>query len=157
MNLPKKIDKSKKKYTKKELIFLTEYASTNNKLNSMKAAGLTHKIKTGEAYCEKQSIERANELLSTQFAKDYITKLHKEIYERNCFTLEKAVNESYENYLMLKEKEKYHEMNISFDTFLKVAGMLKPNGVNVNTQIVASEGGGITINYIKPDENNNNK
>lgn len=156
---PKKYDKKKKKYSKQEKDFLTHFAITNgNKVKSMKLAKLDKK-KDGTPYDDQYLVMKAYKLLETDFAREYIHTLQKQIMEKNCFTLERAVNETYENYQMLKERNSFHEMNIALDMHYKVAGLIKPQGVNVQTQIVAGENG-LTINYITPkkeDDNSENK
>lgn len=160
--LPKTNHHDKKKLSKKELLFLEYYSIEPIKYKAMEKAGF---VRTdGTCYTQEYLTNKASEILKTEIAKEYIKRVHKEIFDSNCFSLEKAINEAYENYTMLKQKEKYHEMNISFDTFLKVSGLLKPQ-VAVQQQFVTDKEGGITINYVqnsaestgKKEDNNSGK
>lgn len=153
--VPKKYDKTKKKYSKQEKDFLTQYAITNNKFKAMELSGLNVNKKTGELYSRDRIMNKAWLLLSTPFAQEYVANMHKEILKKNCFTLERAINESYDNYQMLKDKQSFHAMNEMYNTHLQIAGLLKPGGVNVQTQIVAGENG-LTINYIQPKKEDDN-
>lgn len=152
----KKYDKSKKKFNKLEVDFLTDFAKTNNRIQSMKNVGLDTK-KDGTKYTDDALFKKSWALLHDPGAQKIVADLQREIREQNCLTLDMAVNESYQTYLMLKERKSFHEMNTMWNTFLQVGGMLKPGGVTVQTQIVAGENG-LTINYIQPkkeDDKNN--
>lgn len=148
---PKLSETKKVKYSKSEMEFLTQYAYTNNKTQSMIRSGCGVKKSTGELYNDKQIIERANNLLSTKFAQDYVMNMQRKVREQNVFTLDRAFNEVYDQYITLKEQGKWHEANITLGYFLQIGGFLKPN-VAVQQQFVTDKEGGINITYVQPPD-----
>lgn len=145
----------KKKYSKPQMEFLVQYAYTNNKLRSMQKCGLGIK-KDGSEYTPEHLISKANDLLSTPFAQNFVMDMQRKVREQNVFTLDRAFNEVYDQYITLKEQGKWHEANITLGYFLQIGGFLKPN-VAVQQQFVTDKEGGITINYVQPpkDEKKN--
>jgi len=148
--LEKKNVRHKLKWSKKEKQFLTNYAHTFRKEQSMIDAGL-HLKRNGKQYSTEQLTTRANDLLKYPESKEYIGEILSEIREEHFLTLDKCIMETYEYYLELKYKSP-REANISHSRMCDLLGFTGKNAINVNTQIVASEDGGITINYNQPDE-----
>ena len=143
----------KLKFTRAEKNFYTYYAETFHKQDSMKRAGLNIK-RNGEEYGFEQLIKRANKLLSYPSGKLYITQIIADIKEQNFLTLEKTVNLTFRDYEEWRTVNR-KESNVAMDRLCKLLGYMDNGRINVNTQIVASEDGGITINYNQPDEKNN--
>lgn len=145
----------KLKLSKTDMEFLKNYAMTNSKPKAMIAAGLNFK-KDGTEYSQIGLYERANCILRNDKAQEYVKRMQEEILKSNCLSIEKAVNESYQFYELLIREGKYHEANICYQ---RITDLLKltTQGLSVNTQIVDTSGKGITINYINPKENLDNK
>jgi hypothetical protein len=144
--------KIKVKLTAKEYEFLNSYAIHHNKQRAMRESGLNLKS-NGTEYSVKVINERADQILRNEEARKYIHDMHETIFQNNCHDIQRAIEESYDNYLTLKDLGKYHEMNIAFEIYLKLTRFIdKEKPISVNTQIVDNSGGGITINYIKPED-----
>jgi hypothetical protein len=144
--------KVKKNLTKSDLEFLRYYAMTNSKTKSVVAAGL-HLKKDGTPYEKTRHYEIANMILRNDKAVEIVKKYQEEILKSNCLTIEKVINETYQFYELLLEEKKYHEANICYSRLTELLKMTT-SGMSVNTQIVDNSGGGITVNYITPGQEN---
>lgn len=146
--------KEKTYLTKKERVFLTEYALSFHKKNSMKASNL-HLDKEGNELSHPAILRRANQILKMKISQEYLTEIHKEIFHRNVHTIEKAVNETYEYYEDLRFQKYHNQANIAYQRYCDLLGFSK-NSYVLNQQFNTGTEGGITINYIIPKEENNN-
>lgn len=155
---PKKVKASGKEYkvrkklSEQDMVFLKHYALTNSKPESVRAAGLHLKM-DGTEYDQPRHYEIANQILRNDQAIEIVRTYQQEILKSNVLSIEKVINETYAFYQMLVEEKKYHEANIAYNRLTDLLKLTNA-GLTVNQQIV-DNGGGITINYITP--NNENK
>lgn len=142
-----------KKLTKQHKDFLVRFAMTHNKARSVIEAGLGKTKDGGVKDWGNLNIE-ANIILRNPVAQQYLTELHRDIFKAGVHTLEKAIEESYNFYLQLKEQKSNREANVAYDRYVMLCGFARVQPqVSINTQYVSDKP--ITINYVKPDENNN--
>jgi len=147
-----KKQRAAKKLTKQHKDFLVRFAISHNKSRSLIEAGMGEN-KNGELK-EWTNLNRdANIILRNPVAQQYLIELHKEIFKAGAHTLEKAIEESYNFYLELKEQKSNREANVAYDRYVMLCGFARVQPqVSINTQYVSDKP--ITINYVKPDENN---
>lgn len=136
--------------------FLNYYAQNHDKMLSAKLSGLD-KHSDGSPLTPVAINKKTYHILKNPESLQFVKDIQKQIFESNCHSLEKAVDESYNLYLKLVEVRSFHSANAAYDRYCMLLGLLgnkNNNTVSVNTQIVGNDKGGITINYITPKNNN---
>lgn len=141
--------------TQKHLDFVASFVQTYDRTSAMIEAGLNFK-RTGEPYTERQVINKANQLLKQDVIKALIREQQKELHAVRFHCVEKAVEESYNYYLELKEIGKHHEANIAYARYTEILGLTGKNAIlHLNQNVTLekdSTNGNVTINYHQPIE-----